>query len=142
MNKINRTKIQRLLGYAGLIPFIAIAVWRAVAGGGVDQPAVWLFTSYSAVILSFLAGTLWHSKSDQPNLLMVLSNVFAIGAWLAVALIDVNALLFLIVTYVALLIVEFKLAKHQVVGAYVNLRIILTTIVISLHIAMYFMNGA
>lgn len=142
MNEINRTKVQQLLGYAGLIPFVFIAVWCAVVGGEVNQAALWLFTSYSAIILSFLAGTLWHAKSEQATLLMVLSNAFAIGAWLAIALLDVNAILFLILSFVTLLVVELKLANHQAQGAYVKLRIILTTIVISLHIAMFWMIGS
>ena len=60
--------IMKVLGYAGLLPFLSTAVvmLNAVMNGpGLQSAAVfnlyapYVFISYSAVILSFMAGTLW-----------------------------------------------------------------------------------
>ena len=78
-----------LLTYAGTLPFIACAVlaWR-------DAP-VFMFgptpkdiaVVYGAVIASFIAGTHWAARVYRPDVsalpTLVMSNVFALLAWLA-----------------------------------------------------------
>ena len=76
------------LGSLGLVPFGA-------AGGmvllGLNFPGLdplRAFMGYSAVILSFLAGTLWGKSiscaaADSARQLLILSNLLALLAWLA-----------------------------------------------------------
>lgn len=49
----------RMLGYAGILPFIALALVPAFRDQGVEAAAVRGFLAYSAVILSFLGGVRW-----------------------------------------------------------------------------------
>jgi hypothetical protein len=49
----------RTLGYAGVLPFIALALVPAFRDQGVEAQAVRGFLTYSAVILSFLGGVRW-----------------------------------------------------------------------------------
>ena len=82
------SRVINSLGYAGLLPFLA-AVWAAYAELSFGAwTASHLFLSYSAIILSFLAGALWGKarELEEPNvgrLLLIGSNVFALTAWLA-----------------------------------------------------------
>lgn len=50
-----------LLGYAGLLPFLGLAI-AAATGTGPENAAAW-FAGYSAVILSFLGGIRWGLAS-------------------------------------------------------------------------------
>lgn len=81
------------LALAGLIPFAGCAIMVVV-----DAPAVVDWTgalmAYAAVILSFLGGARWgvelaREKPDPGRL--ILSNVPALGAWLALVMVDVPA---------------------------------------------------
>lgn len=75
--------LQRLLTLAGTAPFIFAA--SALAGGDAQLPIValdsqlWL-SSYTLLIVSFMAGTLWSSQSDCRRVAL-LSNVIALCSW-------------------------------------------------------------
>ena len=91
----------RILGYAGIIPF-AIPVWLMIDGfwfgPGLQSAALfglyapYIFIAYSAVILSFMSGTLWANVQMTGNLSLVkpavlMSNFLALSAWFALLLI-------------------------------------------------------
>ena len=75
--------LQRLLTVAGTAPFIFAA--SALAGGAAQLPIValdsqlWL-SSYTLLIVSFMAGTLWSSQSHCRRVAL-LSNVIALCSW-------------------------------------------------------------
>ena len=77
------------LGYAGLTPFIVLTVYIGFYGS--TSSSVLVFSSYSALIASFIAGTLWgqalHINSDNRIALFILSNLLTLAAWLSVLLI-------------------------------------------------------
>ncbi len=94
-------KLERTLALAGAVPFVAAALllwlgpldtsgWRASALLGL--------ASYSLVILSFMAGTLWQQHSVRSTLL---SNVIALVAWFSYWLLPVA-------TFLAVAIVLFS----------------------------------
>ena len=65
-----------VIGYEGLGPFVLLSVMMlhaAFVGPGLQSSSVfglytpYLFISYSAIILSFLSGTLWSRKACQPK---------------------------------------------------------------------------
>ena len=77
------------LGYGGLIPFLALAVYIVFQD---NSPfTVLVFSSYSALISSFIAGSLWgqalHIHTINRAALFVLSNILSLVAWLSVILI-------------------------------------------------------
>ena len=74
------------LGYGGLIPFLALALYIVFYD---NSPfTVLVFSSYSAVISSLIAGSLWgqalHIHTINRAALFVLSNILSLVAWLSV----------------------------------------------------------
>ena len=59
--------IARQLGYAGILPFAALALIHAVAGGSSQEIAVRGFLAYGAVILSFIGGIRWGVATRSTN---------------------------------------------------------------------------
>ena len=144
----------RVLGYAGLIPFIfplgliVCELWFGIVFYHEMVPphfASYMFITYSAVILSFMSGTLWaHGQQINEQYLakcaVLLSNVFSLSAWCAVLMSyvapewAVYSVALLMAGFVSLLCVE-----HLVGGigkAYWRLRLSLTIIVVVLHLSM------
>ena len=80
MRNMIHSRVINSLGYAGLFPFFA-GVWAAFAKLSFGAwSASHLFLSYSAIILSFLAGALWGGakeleESSVSRLLLIGSNV-------------------------------------------------------------------
>lgn len=76
-----------MLGYAGVIPFIAAVVLMGSTGPELKQIALDAFLVYGAVILSFLGGIRWGAaataKSDA-NLALIVSVLPSL--WAAVCL--------------------------------------------------------
>ncbi len=60
--------LMRLLGFAGLIPFIATALGAMFLSDLLLAVSVRGFLVYSAAILCFLAGTLWGETLPEPAL--------------------------------------------------------------------------
>ncbi|MEM7704917.1 MAG: DUF3429 domain-containing protein [Pseudomonadota bacterium] len=76
-----------LLGYAGLIPFLGLAA--ALAADVNVSLASPLFTTYSAVILSFLGGIRWgvYAGAAEPkDRDLWISIAVSLAAWAALAL--------------------------------------------------------
>ena len=87
-----KNKLIYTLGFLGLIPFIvsSLAELMQVESLFGIQPLKLLIT-YGAIILTFLGGVLWgralhRAESEPTNALLVLSNAFAILAWLTLLL--------------------------------------------------------
>ena len=79
-----------ILGFGGLLPFLAGAI-GVMAGGQAALQAATALPVYSAVILSFLAGGRWASelviRSDKPRSgVMVLSILLSLAGWIAVVI--------------------------------------------------------
>ena len=140
------SRVINSLGYAGLLPFLA-AVWAAYA----ERPfGAWsashLFLSYSVIILSFLAGTLWGKakeleESNVNRFLLISSNVFALTAWLAVLLGKDYLSAGLAVSMTGFILVY--LVEHKTRGllqgmdsAYLKFRLTLTSVVCLAHLVV------
>lgn len=59
----SRKKTARMLGWAGLIPFVALAVVPLL---GAPEPVRQLLVGYAIAILAFLNGTLWAGALQRP----------------------------------------------------------------------------
>lgn len=129
--------MMRGLGYAGLIPFIALAwlAWQPVIGSGAQ--ALQLFHIYSTLILGFMAGVLWPVlyPASTPNRMALLAVSFPVASFLAFAFLPtlvgpIQALLFL-----ALRIAEILTGTDRdYPPGYPNLRWQLTVVVIACHV--------
>lgn len=135
-----KTRLMNILGYAGLLPFLAatLAALMNVTLPTEVQPITLLLT-YGAIILSFLAGILWgrglhRSDSESTNGLIILSNAFAVLAWVTLLLSSVFwSLLLQMIGFALLLAFERKLARGTTMttqSGYYPMRMILTTGVI------------
>ncbi|GAC1630758.1 MAG: hypothetical protein NVS9B10_23440 [Nevskia sp.] len=121
-----------VLGYAGLIPFVAGPLWLMAAPGSAP---VWLdrmWLNYAAMIASFMAGTLWGMAiftAGGPNGLlgMALSTVLLLLAWAAMALPFKLALIALAAVFVLLVLAEiWRERVLDPLSGYFTLRLTLT----------------
>ena len=132
------------LGYAGLIPFL-VAAWAAVAERTLFQLSpTMVFLTYSAIILSFLGGTLWGKARELvegmlSSGLLVLSNLLALSAWAMLLLGEAwlaAGLIIALFGYVLLYAVE-RFAAGQMLGdvgsSYLLFRLTLTIVVCLAH---------
>jgi hypothetical protein len=65
MNGVHIPRKAAILGYAGVIPFIAPIILMLVAEPAIKQHAIDAFLVYGAVILSFLGGIRWGAASTD-----------------------------------------------------------------------------
>jgi|TARA_B110000116_G_scaffold124614_1_gene108032 hypothetical protein len=103
-----RCSTRDFLGYAGLIPFIFLSIYIAIYSS--TSINILVFSSYSAIISSFIAGTLWgqalHINSVNRTALFIFSNFLSLAAWFSVLLILLN---FTVVGIYLLLIINVLL---------------------------------
>ncbi|MFQ3197487.1 MAG: hypothetical protein ACI8R9_002631 [Paraglaciecola sp.] len=131
-------KTWQTLGYLGLIPFVACLypgtetlVW------GIDKEQA--FIAYSAIILSFIAGTIWKAQQQPHHTRQeIVSNVFSLIAFVSLLVGGDIAIAILAVSYLLLFIYENNLIKKgkagDPTGDYIKMRFWLTLSVVLLHI--------
>ena len=151
------SRITKLLGFAGLVPFlvpVVLMVQGALSVKGFQSAAIfglyapYVFIAYSAIILSFLSGTLWgHARqadamSSGDGLLqgaIVFSNLVALSAWASLLLIYIApimtlfAVCLLMAGYLGLLLIEGLVIGPQQ-KQYWAMRIRLTSVVALTHL--------
>ena len=147
-------KLMYILGYAGLIPFgipVCLMLDDLWFGSTIRSGIPWvvhapdLFISYSAIILSFMCGTLWAGWQTIGNnrlakRAVLLSNLLALSAWGALLLMliasvpKVFCVILLMFGFISLLTAERMLGTA--VMDYWRMRLSLTAIVLILHLIM------
>jgi len=121
------------LGYAGLLPFIAGPLWLTAAPASAPAWLDPMWLSYTAMITSFMAGTLWGlalPTAEGPNGLvgLALSTGLMLLAWAATALPFPQALLALGAVFVLLVLAEvWRERVLDPLSGYFTLRVSLTT---------------
>ena len=138
------TRIARLLGFAGLFPFVGLSLWLL----GIAPDHEWragtilLLLAYGAVILSFLGGARWglalaREQADEP-LDYVLSMAPPLIGWLAVIIPVPYAFALLAVAFAAQGAWD-ALAVHtgRAPAWYGRLRTILTMVVVGCMIVAF-----
>ena len=148
MSKLTARWIVPALGYLGLLPFLAAGLLVVTNSGVTDsEPAIsapFLFASYSALILSFLGGTLWGQTlvlaPTAAGTLLLASNLFALAAWASLLLAEtyfVATLLCLMLGFAALWLIEYlqRAPFTSTTGPYyMTMRGVLTAIVLATHL--------
>lgn len=133
-------KTWKVLGYLGLLPFIiCLYLSSETVFWGISTKQA--FIAYSAVILSFIAGTIW--RRDTQSYLQkryIISNVFSLLAFVSLLVPYKIALIILVLSFVLLFIYENSISKQDKTPSdYMNMRSWLTQIVVLLHITAYFL---
>lgn len=126
----------KILGFLGIAPFI-ICLYLYVNETWLEQ-AKFGFVAYSAIILSFLSGSLWRVEFDIKARHQVISNVFSLLAFASLFIDKSLALLTLSSLYMLLFIYEVKgFTQRKTSTDYKAMRFRLTLLVVSLHIVAY-----
>jgi len=133
----------KLLGYAGLLPFIGIPV-LIVTGILSYYQGYTYFIQYSAIILSFFGGIHWldalqNKRKDHQLYVAMLPSIIA---WLALIFFEGNSLLSVLsVAYIGILMYDkYVLAlERDILISYTFLRTMLTTIVVISHLYMAYL---
>jgi hypothetical protein len=134
------TPYARTLGYAGLIPFIALPI---IGFFGLHDPdaVVKIFIQYSAVILAFLGGIHWYDALHRTANIMQLSVAMlpSLLAWccLSMPALD-SAIMLLTAGFVGILFYDLHTLKID--RAYRSLRIQLTAVTVLGHSTMLLIN--
>lgn len=102
------------------------------------------FIAYSAIIVSFVAGTLWRKAEDNARLTQqVISNLLSLIAFTTLLVPRDLALIVLSFSFTFLFLYEKKLAMTEQVNdfdvTYMRMRFWLTFIVLSLHTSAYYL---
>ena len=130
-------KTWKSLGYLGLIPFLICLIVVESYPHNLLFNSQQVFHFYSAIILCFLAGTLWVKDSDDSqSTRLIVSNVLCLYAFSCLFLPLNFALIFLPLGYFSLLTAEYILCKKQqssYTTAYFTMRLVLTLFVCLLH---------
>ncbi|MDG2032647.1 MAG: DUF3429 domain-containing protein [Rhodospirillales bacterium] len=135
-----QTSLYQILTYAGTIPFAIGTVCLAVdirsvpfLGGTADA-----IGAYGLIIASFLSGAHWglhlHQTSGWSLFLALISNVSAIGLWIAFLSLA-PAAFFIVVSFVfvILLAIDQRLATDGLIRQqYFRTRVVVTFVVVSL----------
>lgn len=150
----------KILGYSGTVPFLLPVYLMGQAflsSKGLQSAALfglyapYVFIAYSAVILSFLSGTVWAYARSVDAVVsygaILFSNLVALSAWLSMLLIYIApimtlfALCLLMAGYLGLLLIERLLEVPENAG-YWHMRIQLTAVVALAHLAVILMMVA
>jgi hypothetical protein len=134
-------KSWQLLGYLGLLPFIA-SLYLSVESVNWVIAAKQAFVAYSAIIVSFIAGSIWRKDDNNTHIKQqIISNTFSLLAFITLLTYTNVALIILAFSFLFLYIYERELAKCSTdenrTYEYMNMRFWLTLTVISLHITAY-----
>ncbi len=134
----NIPRAPQLLGAAGLVPFVALAImlW-ALPVGYADTAVTWLL-GYSAIILSFVGALHWGVALVHPEighkergLLMGWSVVPALVAWIALGLPPFAGTLVLLLMFIVQLVADHVLVRHfPITPWFLRLRRRLTAVVV------------
>ena len=134
------------LGLAGLIPFVGAGALAWWAPSVWQVTAVYGFSYYSAVILSFLGGVHWGSALQVPRAgnqrRLVLAMVPSLLAWPALLFNVTTGLWVLLAGFI--LIGGYDLSRDGRDGFprwYLTLRCLLTAVVVLCHLVVLFRLG-
>ncbi|WP_299669023.1 DUF3429 domain-containing protein [uncultured Psychromonas sp.] len=144
INKADKAveKISTYLGYLGLLPFYICLLLSQIVNNEQLEPHSLMvsiqqaFIFYSAIILSFMSGTLWQKETSKKKVkLQLLSNILCLIAFACLLMPVFYALIILPITYVGLLLTEYLLRfQQQITASYIKMRLILTLLVVLSHV--------
>tara|TARA_R110000744_G_scaffold133033_1_gene241353 strand:+ start:300 stop:707 length:408 start_codon:yes stop_codon:yes gene_type:complete len=126
---------KQYLGYLGVAPFGLTLLFEKTTTEIFNTSSIQVFIFYSAIILSFIAGTLWRKENDTLSIkLQLASNLFSLLAFFALLMPEKMALMVLSASYLVVLCFEYYIEQaRQENPHYLAMRLQLTVIVVLLH---------
>ena len=130
---------KQYLGYLGLAPFALTLALDYTDAQLFTQPPAQIFIFYSAIILSFVSGTLWRQQSSNLNTKrQLLSNLFSLLAFASLLCSQQIAIIVLATSYLTLLCCEYLFDRNAPdCRDYLIMRFHLTALVILIHIIAF-----
>ncbi len=128
-------KTAKTLGWLGVIPFMALVITHALGGPQWAQQAL---VAYSALILSFMAGTLWSQwihatrTSTRSSHHLVASNLLVLLAWPALWFPTAWASLWLGALFAIHLVLDAPWQSQSGPAWYRHMRLGISVVVITL----------
>ena len=131
---MNLAMLARVLGFAGLIPFVTFSI-----GTWITLPLVtdshYILVTYAALILSFMGAIHWGlamaENNSKRNLQLALSVLPALLGWLALLLPLLQGYVVLIACFIFLYLADRQAIKtYSLAEGYLPLRAVLTAIVV------------
>lgn len=131
---MSQQKLAKVLGYAGLIPFIFFSLLSWLDYTFVKDPHYYLMT-YAAIILSFMGAVHWGVAmsivSDKANHQLGISVIPPLLGWLALLLPVIYGYSILIISFSLLCIFDKAQNKRGTLPEwYYPMRVILTSVVV------------
>lgn len=127
----------RTLGYAGVIPFVGLAIATHLPDLIDQDVSHRLFMQYSCLILGFMAGVLWPVlfNADKPSHFALIAVSFPVISIISLALVPHLAVMIQTFLFLTLRLTEslYGIDQHYPPG-YSSLRWQLTAIVCLAHI--------
>jgi hypothetical protein len=127
------TSVARLLGLAGLIPFVAGAASVWLVGADLEHRAALVLNAYAATIVSFLGGIHWGlaaRRAAPTDALLGWGVVPSLLAWVALLLPDRFSLPLQAVALVACYAVDARVYPREGLAGWLPLRRLLTTVAV------------
>lgn len=134
---ISVARLAVLVGFAGLIPFIAGALGLFLMPANSVAILAWFYI-YSAGILAFMGGIYWtialqlenRAYPQSPMMTVLFSQVFFLAAGLGLLLETPHKILLYSVAFLLLYLVDVRWMRAYWPGWYLKLRLVLTTVVL------------
>jgi hypothetical protein len=129
----------RLLGYAGLVPFLAGPLWLWLAPQTAPAQLDHWWLSYAALLASFLAGSFWGIaltaiEGPDGKFGILVASLLMLLAWAASALPFSLALLGLGLVFLLLLLADFW--RERTLGSVEGYFILRTTLTVGVLVAL------
>ncbi len=135
VNKIQPTTVLTALGFIPFVVFFLAVIFT-------EQPTemATVFTSYSAIILSFLSGSLWGSKLREnihtdSLVVLLISNLLSVFAWTSLLINSLIAALTLLAMSFTTIYFSEKLSLPHL-KRYLAMRRLATICVVILHLSV------
>ena len=123
----------KMLGYAGLIPFVTFSIGCWIPLPLVHDPVA-ILIAYAAVILTFIGAVHWgvvmSANDDRHSMQLVASVVPSLVGWLALLMPAAPALIVLLFGFIVHILYDWAMHKQLVFPEwYLPMRVRLTTVV-------------
>lgn len=132
-------QLQRLLTWLGFIPFLFFAVVFFFTNGVwwiTTDDALHIYAVYTAVILSFMAGTHWGlvltAQLEDAWKTLLWSNLIAVVAWIGVAMpYKIMGLSMVLLGFMLQLWLDYGFSRNGIIShEYFRLRLVMTSCVV------------
>lgn len=133
-----------ILTALGIVPFVFATYLSWSDQALFDNSGLELFVTYSAIILSFRAGTLWgqfiyRNLDDLARYVLISSNIIALGAWFSLLMnVPVLSIGLLCLGFISTFWVEISKHRKSLHSKYLNMRLSVTTVVCVLHLLVLY----